>query len=159
MRSLILRPYVDADREQAIGLFLELNRHEHTICADLRTDRGGAEFCVDDMVEGARNGAVAIMAELDGAVVGLLVWIARSDEAYIEEAVRRHGSVQDLVVSAAHRGKGIGRALIAEAERLTRAAGLTRLKLTVLEGNDAALDVYRGAGFRRHAHVMVKDCG
>ena len=153
---LRIRPYEEADRDAAIGLFLELNRHEHTVCADLRTDVGGAEFCVDDMVAGRAAGVEAVVAELDGRVAGLMVWVVREDEAYIEEAVRRYGVVQDIVVSSAHRGHGVGKALLAEAERLTRAAGLSRLKLTVLEGN-RAVEVYLSAGYRPHAHVMVKD--
>ncbi|MBX3566582.1 MAG: GNAT family N-acetyltransferase [Rhizobiaceae bacterium] len=152
---LRIRHYEGADRDAAIGLFLELNRHEHTICADLRTDAGGAEFCVDDMVAGSGAGVEAIVAEWDGCVAGLMVWTVREDEGYIEQTVRKHGLVQDIVVSSTHRGKGIGRSLLAEAERLTRAAGLSRLKLTVLEGNPAA-DLYLNAGYRPHARVMIK---
>lgn len=150
-----IRPYRKADRAVAVGLFLELNRHEFAITGDRRTDGGGAEFCVDDMVADA--GAVAVVAELDGTVVGLMVWTARSDEPYVEEAFRRYGFIQDIVVAKAYRGKGIGAALLAEAERLTRVAGLSRLKLSVLAGNDAAVDAYVRAGYRDYARVMIKD--
>ena len=34
---------------------------------------------------------------------------------------------------------------------------LTRLKLTVLSGNDVAIDAYGRFGFRDYARVMVKD--
>ena len=67
------------------------------------------------------------------------------------ETARRYGSVQDIVIAEAHRGKGIGQALLAEAERLTREAGMTRLKLTVLSGNDVAVDAYGRFGFRDYA--------
>jgi ribosomal protein S18 acetylase RimI-like enzyme len=87
----------------------------------------------------------------------LLVWAARTNEAYMTEAATRHGSVQDIVIAEAHRGKGIGQTLLSEAERLTREAGMTRLKLTVLSGNDVAVDAYGRFGFRDYARVMVKD--
>jgi ribosomal protein S18 acetylase RimI-like enzyme len=153
-----IRPFSEeTDREAAVELFLQLNRHEFAITGDRRTDRGGAEFCVEDMILAVGQGAVALVAETEGSVVGLLVWAARTDEAYMAEAARRHGSVQDIVIAEAHRGKGIGRALLAEAERLTREGGMTRLRLTVLAGNDAAVTAYERSGFCDYARVMVKD--
>lgn len=153
-----IRPFSEeTDREAAVELFLQLNRHEFAITSDRRTDRGSAEFCVEDMILAVGQGAVALVAETAGSVVGLLVWVARTDEAYMVEAARRHGSVQDIVIAEVHRGKGIGRALLAEAERLTREAGMMRLKLTVLSGNDVAVNAYGRFGFRDYARVMVKD--
>lgn len=152
-----IRPFEASDREAAVELFLQLNRHEFAITGDRRTDRGGAEFCVEDMISAVGQGAVALVAETSGTVVGLLVWIARTDDAYMAEDSRRHGSVQDIVIAEAHRGKGIGQALLAEAERLTRDAGMTRLKLTVLSSNDVAVNAYGRFGFRDYARVMVKD--
>ena len=153
-----IRPFCEAtDREATVDLFLQLNRHEFAITGDRRTDRGGAEFCVEDMILAAGQGAVALVAEAAGSIVGLLVWVAHINEAYMAEAARRHGSVQDIVIAETHRGKGIGQALLAEAERLTREAGMTRLKLTVLSGNDVGIDAYGRFGFRDYARVMVKD--
>lgn len=153
-----IRPFSQAtDRAAAVELFLQLNRHEFAITGDRRTDRGGAEFCVEDMIETVGQGAVALVAEIAGSVVGLLVWASRTDETYLTETARRYGSVQDIVIAEAQRGKGIGQVLLAEAERLTREAGMTRLKLTVLSGNDVAVDAYGRFGFRDYARVMVKD--
>ena len=154
---LTIRPFAEADREAAVELFLQLNRHEFAITGDRRTDRGGGEFCVEDMVQAVEQGAVALVAQTAGLIVGLLVCIAHTDEAFMAETARRHGRVQDIVIAEAHRGKGIGRALLAEAERLTREAGMRRLKLTVLSGNDVAIDAYGRFGFRDYARVMVKD--
>jgi ribosomal protein S18 acetylase RimI-like enzyme len=152
-----IRPFEANDREAAVELFLQLNRHEFAITGDRRIDRGGAEFCVEDMILAIEHGAVALVAETAGLVVGLLVWAARTEEAYMAETARRYGSVQDIVIAEAHRGKGIGQVLLKEAERLTREAGLTRLKLTVLSGNEVAVDAYGRFGFRDYARVMVKD--
>lgn len=153
----IIRAFVEADREAAVELFLQLNRHEFAITGDRRTDRGAAEFCVEDMILAIGQGAVVLVAEAGGSVVGLLVWAARTDEAYMAEATRRHGSVQDIVIAEAHRRKGLGQLLLHEAERLTREAGMTRLKLAVLAGNDGAEAAYRRFGFRHYATTMIKD--
>jgi GNAT superfamily N-acetyltransferase len=153
---IIIRDYQEADRDAAIGLFLELNRHEAEITGDRRTDVDGAIVCVDDMkTDVARGGAIRV-AEWDGTVAGLLVWRVSDPAPYVEPALRQHGIVQDLVVSAVHRGKGIGGALLADAERLTRDAGLPRIALTMLAGNDQAGRVYAKAGYRAYAEVMVK---
>jgi ribosomal protein S18 acetylase RimI-like enzyme len=152
-----IRPFEATDREAAVELFLQLNRHEFAIIGDRRTDRGGAEFCVDEMIEAVGQGAVALVAEIAGSVVGLLVWAARDEEAYMADAARRHGSIQDIVIAEVHRGQGIGQALLAQAERLTREAGMQRLKLTVLTGNDVAVDAYGRFGFRDYARVKDVD--
>lgn len=153
---ITIRDYRQTDRDSAIGLFLALNRHEAAITGDRRTDLEAAVFCVDDMVNDAGDGGAIRIAEWNGTVAGLLVFAVQEVEPYVEARLRRVGVVQDLVVSEALRGKGIGQALLEDAERLTRAAGLPRLKLTVLSGNDGAARAYARAGYRPYAEVMLK---
>lgn len=151
-----IRDYRQTDRDSAIGLFLELNRHEAAITGDRRTDLDAAVFCVDDMANDAANGGAIRVAEWDGAVAGLLVFAVQEVEPYVEQSLRRVGVVQDLVVSENHRGKGIGQALLADAERLAREAGLPRIKLTVLSGNQDASRTYARAGYGSYAEVLIK---
>ncbi len=47
-------------------------------------------------------------------------------------------------------------ALLAEAERLTRAQGLDRLMIAVLSGNDGAEALYRRSGFRPYALTLAR---
>ena len=54
-----------------------------------------------------------------------------------------------MYVSPSARGTGAGRALLAAAVEYARAKpGVLQLILTVTEGNEPALSLYRGAGFR-----------
>lgn len=57
------------------------------------------------------------------------------------------GWINLLAVAAAHRRGGHGRALMAEAERLLRAAGCPKINLQVRAANRQVLAFYRKLGF------------
>jgi ribosomal protein S18 acetylase RimI-like enzyme len=75
----------------------------------------------------------------------------------LRQLTRRHGTVTDLVVHEDWRGRGIGRMLLAEAERLTRAEGLKRLVIGVLVANEKAERTYRNFGFEPYVAIMKKE--
>ncbi|MBL3041928.1 GNAT family N-acetyltransferase, partial [Klebsiella pneumoniae] len=52
--------------------------------------------------------------------------------------------------------RGVGRALLTEAERLTRAKGLKRLMITVVAGNHGAERLYEDFGFAPYARALAK---
>ena len=56
-------------------------------------------------------------------------------------------NVHDLAVLPEHRGRGVGRALLAAVERKARALGCARVTLEVQENNGRARRVYERAGF------------
>jgi ribosomal protein S18 acetylase RimI-like enzyme len=58
------------------------------------------------------------------------------------------GAIQNVGVTPAHRGKGIGSALVLQALHGFRRAGLGRAVLEVTAQNDAAVRLYRRLGFR-----------
>jgi ribosomal protein S18 acetylase RimI-like enzyme len=57
------------------------------------------------------------------------------------------GWINYLAVNPAHRSAGLGRALMAEAERLLRAAGCPKINLQVRSSNAAVIAFYRAIGF------------
>jgi ribosomal protein S18 acetylase RimI-like enzyme len=57
------------------------------------------------------------------------------------------GWVYYLGVDPAHQGKGLGRAMMAEAERLLREAGCPKINLQVRTTNQAVIDFYRRLGY------------
>jgi ribosomal protein S18 acetylase RimI-like enzyme len=78
-----------------------------------------------------------LVAELDGAVVGTVM--AGYDG--------HRGWINYLGVDPAFQRRGIGRALMEEAERLLRAAGCPKINLQVRGTNAAAIEFYRRIGF------------
>lgn len=155
--SIILRPYRPSDRAAVAGLLLELNRHENAISGESRTDVETAQIGAIEAEEMLAGGDTAVvLAERDGEVAGLLIWYVATGESYVFETLRRYGKVDALVVAARHRGQGIGNLLLAEAERLTRERGLSRMMLHVIEGNDGAAEAYRKFGFKPHSLNMAK---
>jgi ribosomal protein S18 acetylase RimI-like enzyme len=90
------------------------------------------------------SGACAIfVAEQGGTVVGFLH--VRRMRDYYTQADLSH--VSDIVVAAAAEGKGVGTALMADAEHWARAQGHALVQLYVLPENDAARALYERRGF------------
>lgn len=91
----------------------------------------------------ARKATVApdlfLVAEEGGAVVGT---------AMVGYDGHR-GWVNYLAVAPEHRGRGLGRALMAEGERLLRALGCPKLSLQVRPENTEAMAFYEALGYRR----------
>lgn len=65
------------------------------------------------------------------------------------------GAIQNLGIEPSHRGRGLGTALLTEAARGFRRAGLRRMHLEVTTDNTAAVRLYQRLGFRR-ADVVYK---
>ena len=103
--------------------------------------------------------AALIVADEEGVVVGairLRLWDSPEDPTVTPA---RRVNVESLVVASTARRRGIGRALMAEADRWARARGATQVVLTVWEGNDTAERFYRALGFGDASHVLARDLG
>jgi GNAT superfamily N-acetyltransferase len=82
------------------------------------------------------------VAERDGAVVGCALW-------FLNFSTWRgvHGIyLEDLYVQPAHRGAGIGRALLAALAAVCVERGLGRLEWWVLDWNTPSIGFYRALG-------------
>lgn len=157
MTDLSLRTALPRDRDAVVDLILMLNLYEADLVGDRKRDRKAAMAYHEELLQrlAKRDGRI-VLAEVDGAIVGAMGFSLDEDAAYVTDDVRRHGTVTDLIVHDEWRGRGIGRALLIEAERLTREAGLTRLMIGVLVANDKAERTYRAFGFEPYVSILVK---
>jgi ribosomal protein S18 acetylase RimI-like enzyme len=65
------------------------------------------------------------------------------------------GWISRVAVFRAHRHKGIGQALLSEAERRLAALGCIKVNLQVLETNSAVVRFYEGAGYEVERRVSM----
>jgi GNAT superfamily N-acetyltransferase len=116
--------------------------------ADLLTQLGypGEADAVEARLDRLRVvGDRVIVAELDGVVVGL----AHLQVSPAIERDRPAGKVGALVVDAAHRGLGVGRALVHALESEARLRGCELLYLTTSERRDEAHAFYESVGLQQ----------
>jgi len=84
-----------------------------------------------------------LVAVLDGSVAGYV----RLAPVLPIAASRHVLQISGIAVDPSRRRRGVGRALLDAAVAEARARGARRLTLHVLAGNDAAVRLYRAAGF------------
>jgi len=87
--------------------------------------------------------AAVFVAEDNGEIVGRLS-VARDPHS-----ASRHVADLGLMVAASHRRRGIGRALLEQAEAWARSAGVVKLELHVFPWNEPAIRLYEEFGFER----------
>jgi ribosomal protein S18 acetylase RimI-like enzyme len=121
-----IRPFDEADTDAVIALW--------DVCGLLRPWN-------DPRRDIARKLAVQrelfLVAEHDGAVVGSVM---AGYEGH-------RGWVNYLAVAPEHRGRGEGRALMAEAEQRLLDLGCPKVSLQIRAGNEGAQAFYRAVGF------------
>jgi ribosomal protein S18 acetylase RimI-like enzyme len=67
------------------------------------------------------------------------------------------GVLNDIVVDPAHRGEGVGRALLDATLATLEAQGAPRVVLSTAEQNHAAQQLFARAGFRRTMIEMTRE--
>ena len=147
-----VRPATAADADAIGRIQVETWRAAYT---GLMPDEAIARFDVADRQqlwrEGLgrelRPGSAVFVAELHGEVVGFVsVGVSRDDDRLGElYAIYLHPSCWD---------RGVGRALIEQAEASMRSSGFAEAILWVMEGNERAERFYRAAGWERDGRKL-----
>jgi GNAT superfamily N-acetyltransferase len=156
--GLVIRDVAVSDQERLIDLFQALNQYEQPFSGDRRVDRGGAaEALRAAQRRVAQTGGAAMVAVLDGEIVGHIFVTVDQFGDHVREELRRYAYVAELFVCERQRRRGIGAALVAAAERFARGRNLRRIMIGVLAGNETARAAYRGYGFHPYASELIKD--
>ena len=153
----VVRAYEERDAADLEACFVELQEFERRLDPLLVEGASVARRYLEYMfARCAETGGAVYVAEEGGRAVGFVSVWARVRSRGIEEREYEYAHVSDLVVLRAHRGRGLGRALLQRAEEHARAAGAKILRLGVLAGNESARGLYRSFGFEDRVVEMTK---
>ena len=135
--SLSIRPAAAGDSALILGFIRELAEYERAPDAVVATEAG-----LSELLFSATPKVFCDIAEWAGEPAGFCLWF------YNFSTWRgRHGLyLEDLFVRPEHRGRGIGRKLLALLARRCVEQGLDRMEWAVLDWNELAIGVYRGVG-------------
>lgn len=101
----------------------------------------------------SRAEAVTRVAVVSGRVVGMSTLVFRPTLHEIGDVAR----LTAVVVDTAQRGQGIGRQLVADAERIAWSRGAGRMEITSAEYRHEAHSFYEHLGYRHNGRRYTKD--
>lgn len=157
--SILLRRYDEARDAALLRRGIVLLQETERAC-DPRLPEGTA--MVDAYLKEMRRlldewrGKVRV-AEVDGEPAGFTVLYLRVPPDGPDEPPGTYALLSDLAVVPEMRGRGVARALLRDAERITAEAGAPVLRLEVMAGNEPAVRLYRSAGWRTRLLQMEID--
>lgn len=143
MASPVIRPATPADVPQILTFIRELADFEREPNAVKATE---ADLLRDGWGETPRFRCV--MAEVESTPAGFALFFTTYSTWRGHHGVR----LEDIYVTPALRGQGIGRALLAHLAQIAVAEGCPRLEWDVLEWNAAAIGFYQKIG----AHMLTE---
>jgi ribosomal protein S18 acetylase RimI-like enzyme len=122
----VIRPYRPSDQEALVALWHLGNLTRAWNDPDRDIDR-----------KVARDPDNLLVLEVDGRLIGSVMVGYEGHRGWINY----------LVVHPDHRGRGLGQALVHEAERRLAALGCPKVNLQVRSSNRSAIDFYRQIGY------------
>lgn len=147
-----IRSATSADREFLHALADRLADFERPFWRSRHEIADGDRRALNEALDHPQSGTELFVAELGGQPAGcLLMWTL---EDYFSQQWHAHVSV--IAVTREFEGRGVGRELMAHAERWARAHGYGSLTLSVFEGNDRARRLYERMGFHTEMRRMTK---
>jgi GNAT superfamily N-acetyltransferase len=156
--ALLIRQSRQDDSAAIRQCIVELQEFERGIDPRLRPGESMADAYWDQIQErcAAANGVVYVAIQ-DEALVGFVAVLAEEPFEGLDNPPGTYGLVSDIVVLGSHRGQGIGRKLLEQAEAFVRAVGARELRIGVLSGNQNARRLYLNAGFLPSFEILTKN--
>jgi GNAT superfamily N-acetyltransferase len=135
-----VRPARPEDVPLLLQLFAELAEYEH-----LADQLEATEERLTRALFSEHPAAAALIAEVGGETAGYALYFSTFSSFLAIEGVW----LEDVFVRPAHRGGGVGRALLARIAAVVRDSGGGRLEWSALDWNELALGFYRKLGAQR----------
>lgn len=135
--AFTLRPAAPADLPAIVGLIRELADFEHLSHLVVVTPES-----LQPHLFGSKPAAEAVVAEVQGQVVAFVLFFTN-----FSTFLGRPGLyLEDLYVQPAHRGAGLGKALLQHLGALAVERGCGRFEWSVLDWNENAIRFYEKMG-------------
>ena len=96
------------------------------------------------------------VAEFKGAAAGFLHMETRNVSGFEILVPLDYALVSDIVVTSSMQRKGVGAALMQQAEAWTKQRGLSQLRLNVWLFNRGAIEFYEAFGMQAVSQIMIK---
>lgn len=132
-----LRAATPADVPELLRLIRELAEYEK-----LAHMVAGTEGALHAALFGPRPAAEALIAEAGGRAVGFALFFTTFSTFLCKPGLY----LEDLFVEPAHRGAGIGKALLARLAAIAAERGCGRLEWRVLDWNEPSIRFYESLG-------------
>ena len=137
MKRVRVRPAAPADADLIFGLVVELARYER-----LEAEVESSPDLIAAALFGDHPRLFCDIVEWDGVPAGFALWFYN-----FSTFKGRHGLyIEDLFVHEAHRGRGLGKALLQTLARRCIEEKLPRLEWAVLDWNEPSIGFYRSQG-------------
>jgi GNAT superfamily N-acetyltransferase len=135
--GLVYRPAREIDAETIVNLVRELAVYEK-----LEADANATAADFRTHLFGPRPAAEAILAEIDGEPVGFALYFTTFSTFRGQPGLY----LEDLFVRPAHRGRGIGKGLLALVAKRAVERKCGRLEWAVLDWNEPSIGFYKSFG-------------
>jgi len=132
-----IREATVSDVPAILGLIRELAEYEKLTHACVAT-----EGLLREHMFGKDRAAEALVAEVDGAVVGYAIWFKTFSTFLAKPGIY----LEDLYVQPAHRKKGLGKGMLRELARTAVRRGYGRVEWSVLKWNTPSIGLYKSLG-------------
>jgi len=156
--TALIRPAAPADLEAIGRLGALLVRTHHDFDPDrFLAATPGTEHAYRSFLGAQldRPDIIILAAERGGEVVGYTyAGVEGNDYMALRGPA---GVLYDIVVDPAHRGQGVGRALLDATLEALKAKGAPRVVLSTAERNESAQRLFARAGFRRTMIEMTRE--
>jgi GNAT superfamily N-acetyltransferase len=135
--ALRIVPATERDTPVVLRLIKALAEYEHVSGTVTATEDG-----LRDALFGPHPAAEALIAYVNDAAVGLAVFFPTFSTFTGTSGL----FIEDLIVDAGWRRRGVGRALLAHVVRVAASRGCRRVSWSVLRWNEPAIQFYRALG-------------
>lgn len=148
MKELMIRNATLDDLETLLVFEQELIRAELPMDATIR--RGPVTYY--DLKRFIEDKEVALLVAETDKIVACGYAMAKQARPYLDH--KKYAYLGFMYTRPEYRGRGINQKIVATLKEWAVSKGLTEMRLTVYQTNDAAIKAYEKAGFEKHIIEM-----